>query len=37
MGGGGPAELTAALYLARFHVSVILADAGQSRAELIAC
>lgn len=35
--GGGPAGLTAALYLARFHVSVILADAGQSRAELIAC
>jgi thioredoxin reductase (NADPH) len=33
--GGGPAGLTAALYLARYHVSVFLADAGQSRAALI--
>jgi thioredoxin reductase (NADPH) len=33
--GGGPAGLTAALYLARFHLSVFLADAGSSRAALI--
>jgi thioredoxin reductase (NADPH) len=33
--GGGPAGLTAALYLARFHLSVFLADAQKSRAELI--
>jgi thioredoxin reductase (NADPH) len=33
--GGGPAGLTAALYLARFHLSVFVADAGQSRAALI--
>lgn len=33
--GGGPAGLTAALYLARYHMSVFLADAGQSRAALI--
>lgn len=33
--GGGPAGLTAALYLARFHLSVFLADAQQSRAALI--
>ena len=33
--GGGPAGLTAAIYLARFHLSVILIDAGQSRAGLI--
>lgn len=35
--GGGPAGLTAAIYLARFHLSVILIDSGQSRAELIPC
>jgi thioredoxin reductase (NADPH) len=34
--GGGPAGLTAALYLARFRLSVFLADAGGSRAALIA-
>ncbi|MBW9064393.1 NAD(P)/FAD-dependent oxidoreductase [Rhizobium herbae] len=33
--GGGPAGLAAALYLARFHLSVFLADAGNSRAALI--
>jgi len=33
--GGGPAGLTAALYLARFHLSVVLVHAGDSRAALI--
>lgn len=33
--GGGPAGLTAAIYLARFHLSVTVIDAGQSRARLI--
>lgn len=33
--GGGPAGLTAAIYLARFHLAVRLFDAGDSRAELI--
>ena len=33
--GGGPAGLTAAIYLARFHLSVRTVDAGQSRAALI--
>ena len=33
--GGGPAGLTAAIYLARFHLSVIVADEGHSRAALI--
>lgn len=33
--GGGPAGLTAAIYLSRFHLDVILFDAGDSRAELI--
>ena len=35
--GGGPAGLTAAIYLARFHLSVRLFDAGQSRAASIPC
>ncbi len=35
--GGGPAGLTAAIYLARFHLSVRLVDAGQSRASQIPC
>jgi thioredoxin reductase (NADPH) len=33
--GGGPAGLTAAIYLARFHLSVVVVDAGKSRAALI--
>lgn len=33
--GGGPAGLTAAIYLARFHLSVIVADEGHSRAGYI--
>lgn len=33
--GGGPAGLTAAIYLARFHLSVLIVDAGKSRAALI--
>ncbi|TCK19805.1 pyridine nucleotide-disulfide oxidoreductase [Ancylobacter aquaticus] len=34
--GGGPAGLTAAIYLARFRRKVVLIDAGGSRASLIA-
>jgi thioredoxin reductase (NADPH) len=33
--GGGPAGLTAAIYLARFHLKVHVVDSGQSRAALI--
>jgi thioredoxin reductase (NADPH) len=33
--GGGPAGLTAAVYLARFHRNVVLIDCGESRARLI--
>lgn len=33
--GGGPAGLTAAIYLARFYLSVTVIDAGQSRAASI--
>lgn len=33
--GGGPAGLTAAIYLARFHFDVVVIDAGDSRASLI--
>lgn len=33
--GGGPAGLTAGIYLARFHLSVRLYDSGDSRAALI--
>jgi thioredoxin reductase (NADPH) len=33
--GGGPAGLTAATYLARFHRRVLLIDEGQSRAKFI--
>jgi hypothetical protein len=32
--GAGPAGLTAAIYLARFHLSIGIVDAGQSRAAL---
>jgi thioredoxin reductase (NADPH) len=35
--GGGPAGLTAAIYLARFHLSLKVVDAGRSRASLIPC
>ena len=35
--GGGPAGLTAAIYLARFHLSIRLYDCGTSRAALIPC
>ena len=30
--GGGPAGLTAAIYLARFHLDILVVDAGKSRA-----
>ncbi|WP_174280178.1 NAD(P)/FAD-dependent oxidoreductase [Sphingomonas bacterium] len=35
--GGGPAGLTAAIYLARFHLRVRLFDSGSSRAATIPC
>jgi thioredoxin reductase (NADPH) len=35
--GGGPAGLTAAIYLARFHLDVLVVDAGNSRALWIPC
>jgi thioredoxin reductase (NADPH) len=35
--GGGPAGLTAAIYLARFHLRLKVVDAGNSRAALIPC
>jgi thioredoxin reductase (NADPH) len=35
--GGGPAGLTAAIYLARFHLDIALFDCGSSRAALIPC
>lgn len=33
--GAGPAGLTAAIYLARFHLSIRIVDAGKSRAAMI--
>jgi thioredoxin reductase (NADPH) len=35
--GGGPAGLTAAIYLARFHLSVLVVDDGKGRAASIPC
>ncbi len=35
--GGGPGGLTAAIYLARFHLEVMVVDAGKSRASWIPC
>src|SRR3982750_4670472 len=35
--GAGPAGLTAAIYLARFHLRLKVIDAGNSRASLIPC
>jgi thioredoxin reductase (NADPH) len=35
--GGGPAGLTAAIYLARFHLDILIVDGGKGRAMTIPC
>ena len=35
--GGGPAGLTAAIYLSRFHLDIMVVDGGKSRAAWIPC
>jgi len=35
--GGGPAGLTAAIYLARFHLDILIVDDGRGRAQSIPC
>ena len=35
--GGGPAGLTAAIYLSRFHLDILVVDGGKSRATWIPC
>jgi thioredoxin reductase (NADPH) len=35
--GGGPGGLTAAIYLARFHLDILVVDGGKSRASSIPC
>src|SRR5690348_14643311 len=35
--GGGPAGLTGAIYLARFHLDIMVVDGGKSRAAWIPC